>query len=424
MTDKQARSVSPFLIPLVIVGILFFLLGFSLGINGLLIPFLKKAFSLNNTESYLVLTATFSAFVVFGYPSGLLIQKIGYRRGIVTSFILFAIGLFLFIPSAKFESFPLFLLASFISGTGNTLLQAAINPYITILGPIESAAKRMCIMTIFNRSGWAVAPIFLAIFLDISQINVQLTDLILPFYIVVGIFILLGAFTWFAPLPEIKAVGEDESDNSAESANVKAFVDSKKSILQFPHLLLGAVALFFYVGIDTLALVSPVDFAQTLGLSHPERYTLYTVIAISAGCVLGVILTPRYMSQITGLRVGSLIGLLFSVLIPLIPAKIAIYLIPMISFSTCLVWGAVWPLAISYLGKYTKTGSSILVSAIVGGALLPLIFGYLKDLLGNIQQAYWLFFLSILFIVFYSFKGYLIGLKKVRGDESKDEMPQ
>jgi len=418
MTNKQTQIPNPFLIPLIIVGVLFFLLGFSLGINGLLIPFLKKAFSLSSAESYLVLTATFSAFVVFGYPSGLLIQKIGYKRGIVVSFILFAIGLYLFIPSAALGSFPLFLLASFISGTGNTILQAAINPYITILGPIESAAKRMCQMTICNRSGWAVAPIFLAIFIDITQINVQLTDLFTPFYIVVGIFILLGIFTWFAPLPEIKAVGEDEADTSEESSNVKAFVNTKKSIWQFPHLLLGVVALFFYVGLDTLTLVSPVDFAQTLGLSHPEHFTLYSVIAISAGCVLGVVLVPRYMSQLTGLRIGSLIALLFSVLIPLLPATVAIYIIPTIGFSTCLVWGAVWPLAISYLGKYTKAGSSLLVTAIVGGAILPLLFGYLKDVLGNIQHAYWLFFPSILFIVFYAFKGYKTGIKGVHNTVS------
>lgn len=410
MTMKQTKSPNPYLAQLVIIGVLFFMLGFSLGINGLLIPFLKKAFSLSSAESYLVLTATFSAFVVFGYPSGLVIQKTGYKRGIVMSFALFAAGLYLFIPSAVMESFPLFLLASFICGTGNTLLQAAINPYITILGPIESAAKRMCQMTICNRSGWAIAPIFLAIFIDITQIHVQLTDLILPFYIVVGIFLLLGVFTWFAPLPEIKAAGEDETDHSEESANVKAFVNTKKSIWQFPHLLLGVVALFFYVGIDTLTLVSPVDFAQSLGIPHPESFTLYTVIGISAGCVLGVILVPRYISQLTGLRAGSLIGLLFSVLIPLLPATMAIYLIPVIGFSTCLVWGAVWPLAISYLGKYTKAGSSLLVTAIVGGALLPLIFGYLKDLLGNIQQAYWIFFPSILFIVFYAFKGYRTGI--------------
>jgi len=409
MTLKHNRN--RFLIPLAIVGLLFFMLGFALGINGLLIPFLKKAFSLSHAESYLVLTATFSAFVVFGYPSGLLIQKIGYRRGIVLSFILFAIGLYLFVPSAGLESFPLFLLASFISGTGNTLLQAAINPYITILGPIESAAKRMCIMTIFNRSGWAVAPIFLAIFINITQITVQLNDLFLPFYIIVGIFVLLGIFTWFAPLPEIKAVGEDDKDASAESTKIREFAESKKSVFQFPHLLLGVVALFFYVGIDIMVLVTPVDWAETIGLHNPERYTLYSVVAISTGCVLGILLIPRYMSQLTGLRIGSIIALIFSIFIPLLSGKIAIYIVPVIGFSTCLVWGAVWPLAISNLGKYTKIGSSILVSSCIGGAVLPLIFGFLKDVTGNIQQAYWLFFPSILLIVFYAFVGYRVGIK-------------
>lgn len=408
MNLKYERS--PFLIPLVIVGVLFFLLGFSLGINGLLIPFLKKAFSLSHAESYLVLTATFSAFVVFGYPAGVLIQRIGYRQGIVLSFVLFAVGLYLFVPSAGLESFPLFLLASFISGIGNTLLQAAINPYITILGPIENAAKRMCIMTICNRSGWAVAPIFLAIFIDITRLSVPLSDLFLPFYIIVGIFILLGIFTWFAQLPEIQAVGEDEKDVSEESAKVREFVESKKSVFRFPHLLLGVVALFFYVGIDTLVLVTPIDFAETMGFHNPERYTLYSLIAISAGCLLGILLIPIYMSQLMGLRIGVTAGLLFSIFIPLLPQKIVIYMVPMIGFSTCLVWGAVWPLAISNLGKYTKIGSSILVSAIVGGAILPLLFGYLKDLTGNIQQAYWLFLPSILFIVFYAFIGYRLGM--------------
>jgi len=407
MNLKNNRS--PFLIPLAIVGILFFLLGFFLGINGLLIPFLKKAFSLSHAESYLVLTATFSAFVIFGYPAGVLIQKTGYRRGIALSFVLFAIGLYLFVPSAGLESFPLFLLASFISGTGNTVLQAAINPYITILGPVESAAKRMCLMTICNRSGWAIAPIFLALFIDITQINVQLGDLFLPFYIIVGIFILLGVFTWFAPLPEIKAVGEDDKDASAESAKVREFAASKKSVFGFPHLLLGVVALFFYVGLDIMVLVTPVDFAGTIGLGNPERYTLYSVAAISAGCILGILLIPRYMSQLTGLRIGSVIALFFALFIPLLPAQIAIYVIPVIGFSTCLVWGAVWPLAISNLGKYTKIGSSILVSSCIGGAVLPLVFGFLKDVTGNIQQAYWLFFPSVLFIVFYAFKGYKIN---------------
>jgi fucose permease len=403
-----------FLILIAIVGVLFFTFGFALGINGMMIPFLKKAFSLNNTQSYMVLTATFSAFVVFGYPCGLLIRKVGYRKSIVLSFALFAIGICLFVPSAKWANFTLFLVASFLCGTANTLLQAAVNPYITILGPIESAARRMCVMTICNRAGWAVAPLFLALFIDITLPQVQLSSLYLPFYIITGIFTVLGIFTLFAPLSEIQAIGEDEESDTEESEEVLRFVETKRSVFGFPHLLLGVLALFFFVGVDTLALVSPVDFAESLGLPHPERYTIYTVIAISAGCILGVILVPKYMSQINGLRIGSVLGVFLSVLIVFVPPKIAIYLVSLVSFSLALVWGAVWLLAISYLGKYTKIGSSILVSAIVGGAILPLLFGGLKDFFGNIQQAYWLFLPSILFIVFYAFKGHRIGLKNIK----------
>jgi len=402
---------NPYLLPLAIVGLLFFLLGFSLGINGLLIPFLKKAFSLSSTEAYLVLTATYSSFVIFGYPAGVLIQRTGYRRGIVLSFILFAIGLYLFVPSAGWESFPLFLLATFICGTGNTLMQAAINPYITILGPIESAAKRMSIMTVCNRSGWAVAPIFLAIFIDITQTSVQLSDLFLPFYIIVGIFILLGIFTWFAPLPEIMAVGEDNKDVSEESTKVREFVASKKSVFRFPHLILGVVALFFAVGVETLAYITAVDFAEIIGLRNPERYMIYPVAGTAIGNIVAIMLIPRYMSQLTGLRIGVVTGFIFCFFLPILPPIIAIFVLPVICFFFCLNWCVVWPLAISNLGKYTKIGSSILVSSIVGGAALPLVFGYLKDITGDIQQAYWLFAPSMLFIVFYAFVGYKTGLK-------------
>jgi MFS transporter, FHS family, L-fucose permease len=397
------------LIPLTIVGILFFTIGFSLGINGLLIPYLKKAFSLSNADSYLILTATFSAFLLCGYPAGLIIQKIGYKKSMVLSFLFFAFGLFLFVPSAKFESFGLFLVASFISGAGNTLLQAAVNPYVTICGPIESAAKRISIMIIFNRSGWAIAPIFLALFLNLGQARINLPDMFLPFYIIVGVFLLLGVFTWFAPLPEIEAKGEEVK--SDESIEIKKFTSTKSNVFQFPHLLLGVLTLFVFIGIDTLTLVSPVDFAITLGLPHPESYTMHTVVAMVIGCITGIILIPKVISQTLALKWGTSMGTVISLLIVLLPSSIAIHFVSALSFTISIVWGAVWPLAISYLGKYTKAGSSLLVTAIVGGAIYPLFFGWLKDVFGNIQPAYWLFFPSLLFMMFYAFKGHTIGLK-------------
>jgi len=399
-----------YIVPLIFVGMFFLLLGFSLGINGLLIPYLKKALSLSNADSYLVLTASFSAFVVLGYPSGLVIKRLGYKKSIIISFAIFALGLYLFIPSAKHESLMLFLVASFVCGSANTLLQTAINPYITILGPVDSAARRLSMMVICNRAGWALAPIFLAMFLDLSQTNMQLSDMYLPFYLIVGVFVLLGIATFFAPLPEIKAEGE-EDENVSDKANKQENPHvSKKNIWQFPHLLLGVVTLFFFVGVDTLTLVSPVDFASTLGLANPERYTMHTVIATSLGCILGIIFIPRSISQLKALQIGSVLGVIISFLIVLLPPEIAIHLVSLMGFAISLVWGAVWPLAISNLGRFTKTGASLLVMAIVGGAILPLCFGWLKDSLGGIQQAYWIFVPGLLFIVFYAFKGHKIGL--------------
>ena len=157
-----------YLFPLVVIGVLFFMIGFALGINGLIIPFLRTALDLTTAESYLVLAATFSTFVIFGYPCGLIIKAIGYKKTMILSFLFFAVGLYLFIPSAENKSFSMFLLASFISGIGNTMLQAAVNPYITILGPLESAATRMSMMGIANKAAWAIAPIFLGVFLNLS----------------------------------------------------------------------------------------------------------------------------------------------------------------------------------------------------------------------------------------------------------------
>ncbi|MDR3094656.1 MAG: glucose/galactose MFS transporter [Bacteroidales bacterium] len=403
-----------------VVGLLFFVIGFALGINGLLIPYLQKAFSLSSAESYLVLTSTFGAFVLFGYPAGILIKHIGYKKSMVTAFLFFAIGLYLFIPSAKNESFVLFLIASFISGVGNTVLQAAVNPYVTICGPIESATRRISIMGILNKSGWAVAPVFLALFMDLSQSTVQLSEMYLPFYIIAGVFVLLGIFTYIVPLPEIAAAGEDETQmDSAESAEIVKFVAGKKNVFQFPHLLLGVLLLFLYVGVETITLATPVDFANTTGLNNPQIYPAYTVVAQVLGYLLGAILIPKAISQHRALIFCAASGVVFSLLAVLVPVHIAIYFVALMGFSNSLIWGPVWPLAISYLGKYTKSGASLLVTAIVGGAVLPLVFGWLKDFLGDIQQAYWICVPFYIYVLYYAFRGYKTGLKEILNNKMK-----
>lgn len=380
---------------LYVIAILFFSLGFALGINSLLVPILKNAFQLSSVQSYLVLTATYSTFVLFSYPSGLLIQRYGYKRSIIISFVLFAIGLYLYIPSGIYKSFTLFLLASFVSGLGNTLLQAAINPYITILGPLQTATRRMCLMTIANRLGWAVAPILLSVFIDISDTQIQLMDIVPPFYSIVVVFVVLGLFSFFVPFPELGT--ETITDEMKPQYSIV------KLLRQYPKLAWGIVALFLYVGIDTLCLVSIVDFAQSIGLKSPEKYTSYSVMGISLGCILGVLAIPKYISQEVTFKYGILLAFLVSLVLPWCKPTVAIFLIPVLTFSMSTTWGTVWALAIDGLGIYTKVGSSLLVSSIVGGAILPIFFGYGIDLSDSVQKAYWLFVPCLAFILIYAF---------------------
>ncbi|PWE00406.1 glucose/galactose MFS transporter [Marinilabilia rubra] len=387
---------------LVILGTMFFAIGFALGINSYLIPLLNKALGISSGESYLVLAATFSAFLIFGYPASFVIKRIGYKRTMALSFLLFSIGFYLYIPSARLESLPLFLTASFLSGMGNTFLQATVNPYVTILGPMESAAQRMSIMGIMNKLAWPVAPLFLALVIGKSVDHVKLSDTTLPFIIIIGVFILLGIISLFSPLPEVKAVGEDE-----ESAADCPYAANKTSIWQFPHLLLGVLALFFYVGVETISLGTLVDYAESLDLPNPELYAWIAPVGLVVGYIAGIVLIPKYLSQSKALLISSWVAIIGSFLVVLTPPEISIFFIVFIALGCALMWPALWPLAMTDLGRFTKAGSSLMVVAIVGGALIPTIYGFLKDFFGA-QNAYWLALPLFLYILFYALKGHKI----------------
>ncbi|HER08118.1 MAG TPA: glucose/galactose MFS transporter [Bacteroides sp.] len=390
---------------------MFFVMGFGVGISGFLIPALKSAFSLTTGQSYLVTAAIFSAFVIFGRPTGWVIKKIGYRRSMVLAFLIMALGMWMFVPSSRAVSFPLFLVALFVQGIGNTLLQGSVNPYITILGPENTAAVRLSLMGIMNKLAWWIAPVFLAIFIDLKDVRID--DVVLPFYIVTGILLVLSIFIYFAPLPEVSAAGEDD-----EEAPESSYAKGKTSVLQFPHLLLGVLALFLYVGIETLPMASVIDFARAAFGDVPnlESYSKFVTLGMVLGYIFVVIAIPRFVTQKKALIGFAGLGILASLLLIYLPPRLAFFAILLATFSNALMWPAIWPLAIKDLGKFTKAGASLLVMAIVGGAIIPLIFGFIVDaiktgeeaLVADYQAAYWVMVPCYLFILYFAAWGHKV----------------
>ena len=390
-----------FIVPMVFLAFMFFTCGFALGINSLLVPVLKVSLSVSSMEAYMLIGATFLPFLIFGYPAGLLISKIGYKRTMASAFAMFAIAFGVFILSAEAKSFVIFLLASFICGTANTFLQAAINPYVTILGPTESAAKRISIMGMINKLAWPVSPLFIALFAS-SGGSVGLEDLNKPFLVIIGLFIILGIVALVSPLPEVKAAGED---NDTADTEVSSYANSKSSVFQFPHLVLGAIAIFFYVGSETIVLGTLIDYAQELSLPHPETYSWITPISISIGYILGIILIPKYLSQTKALQICSFVALVGTALVVVLPGVYSIYSVGIMALGCSLMWPAFWPLALMDLGKYTKQGSSLLTMGLIGGAVITVLFGLIKDI-SDIRYAYSICFISFIYILFYAFKGH------------------
>lgn len=393
-----------FLIPMAFIGLMFFTCGFALGINSLLVPVLKVSMQVTSMKAYMLIGATFLPFLIFGYPAGMLISKIGYKHTMASAFAMFSLAFAVFILSAKEESFILFLVASFACGTANTFLQSAINPYVTILGPTESAAQRISIMGMINKLAWPVSPLFIAFVVGNSD-HIAIADLSKPFAVIIGLFVLLGVISFFAPLPEVKAVGEGNKEEDAESQKVAAYANSKHSIFQFPHLVLGSLAIFFYVGVETIVLGTLIDYANELGLSHPENYSWIGPISISVGYLSGIILIPKHLSQTRALQICSLIALAGTALVVFLPGTLSIYCIGIMALGCSLMWPAFWPLALMDLGKFTKEGSSLLTMGLIGGAVITVLFGLLKDI-SDIQSAYSICLVSFTYIVFYAFKGY------------------
>lgn len=350
-------------------------------------------------------------------PSAMLLKKIGFKNGMSAGLFIMSLGALIFIPAALTRQYPLFLLGLFVQGTGLAVLQTASNPYITILGPIESAAKRISIMGIFNKVAGAIAPIILgAVALKDAdalkkrivhmadaakqtELNALAHRVILPYGIIVAVLILLSILIYFSTLPEIEA--QEDTSSTADSP-VK-----QTSIMQFPHLLAGVLALFVYVGVEVLAGDSIVNYgaSQGISLSTSKFFTACTMTSMIIGYIIGIICIPRYFTQEKALSVSAVLGVIFSIMALTTHGYASVFCIALLGLANSLMWPALWPLAIKGLGKFTKIGSSLLIMGIAGGAIIPLIYGRIADVL-NLQQAYIILIPCYLIILYFSIWGH------------------
>ena len=385
-TNKNNKN----LVPILIIAGLFFIFGFVTWINGALIPFMKTINELTEAQSYFVATASYISFVVMALPASYVLKKIGYRKGMSLGLIIMAIGALIFIPAAGARTYWVFLTGIFIQGTGMTILQTAANPYITILGPIESGAKRIAIMGIANKVAGALGSlIFGALLLSgIDDIKAKLTtvsdeeksqlldtmadSVVSPYIVMAVVLVLLGLLIRKAPLPHVEAEPIEEPIDGKIS---------KSSIFQFPHLWLGVLTLFVYVGAEVIAGDTIIAYGISLGFSGQDAkfFTTFTLMAMVGTYALGVFLIPKYLSQKKALIISAILGIVFSICILLTNGFTSVLFVAALGIANALVWPAVWPLTLDGLGKFTKTASALLIMAISGGAIIPPLYGRLVD---------------------------------------------
>lgn len=418
MTQNKPAS---YLMSITIIGILFFIFGFVTWINGTLIPYLKIACELKTDfQSYLVATAFFIAYTVMAIPSSYVLKKTGYKKGMSLGLFIMAIGAILFVPAAEARNFDLFLVGLFIIGTGLALLQTASNPYATIIGPIESAAMRISIMGICNKVAGILAGLIFGYIalsdadaleaslktMDTAAKNATLDELasrvVVPYMIIAGVLVFLAIAILFSTLPDIDDSG-DGDDNATDHIG-------KTSVFQYPHLVLGVITLFLYVGVEVLAGDTIISYGKSLGieLATARYFTQATLACMLIGYVVGIIAIPKYMSQQTALKICAWLGVIFTIGAVTTSGYTSVAFIALLGLANSLMWPAIFPLAIDGLGKFTKIGSALLIMAIAGGAILPLVYGQLSEI-WNSQQAYWIMVPCYLFIMYFAMKGHRAG---------------
>ena len=436
-----------YILSLSIIGLLYFIFGFVTWLNGTLMPFLQTACELTPFQASMVVLAFYIAYFVMALPSSFVLKRTGYKNGVFIGLLIMSLGALIFIPAAYSRMFGIFLAGLFIMGTGLALLQTATNPFITIIGPRESAAKRMSIMGICNKMAGVISPLVLTALimhgmdkfskanlasLSIGQKDLVLSELasriVVPYAAMALLLALFGLLVKFSSLPDEVDIEEDEHET------LKGFIRQIPDAIKIRNLLLGIITIFIYVGVEVMAGDSLTQFGRSLDLPYASKLTSFTMTFMVFGYLLGIVLIPKVISQSRALLFSAILGVLFafgaihasttsnnlftSVFgwlnklpgfnIPLIPN--AVFFVTLLGWANALMWPAIWPLALDNLGKYTKIGSALLIMGIAGGAIIPPAYAKIGQTIG-FQHALWIMVPIYLFIMYYAFLGHKAGLK-------------
>ncbi|MCC8555704.1 sugar MFS transporter [Xanthomonas hortorum] len=416
-----ARPANP-VVSIAIVGVLFFIIGFFTWINGPLITFVRLAFDLNEVNAFLVLMVFYLSYFFLALPSSWILKRTGMKKGLALSLVVMAVGAAAFGQFATQRWYPGALGGLFVIGSGLALLQTAINPYISILGPIESAARRIALMGICNKIAGILAPILIGSLVlhgigdlseQVASANAATKETLLtafaakihaPYLVMSGVLLLLAIGVLFSPLPELKA---SEANATPGAASVQ-----KSSIFQFPHLWLGVLCLFVYVGVEVMAgdAIGTYGHGFNLPLDSTKLFTSYTLGAMLVGYIAGLVLIPRVISQARYLSISAVLGVLFSLGALLTHGYVSVGFVAALGFANAMMWPAIFPLAIRGLGRFTEIGSALLVMGIAGGAIIPQLFAILKQ-----HYDFQVVFAALmvpcyLYILFYSLRGHRVGL--------------
>ncbi len=417
------------IISILLIGVMFFIFGFVSWVNSILIPYFKIACELTSFQAYLVAFAFYIAYFIMSVPSSYLLKAVGFKKGMMYGFWFMALGAFIFVPAAMIRKYEIFLLGLFMIGIGLAILQTAANPYITILGAKERAAQRISIMGICNKAAGILSPlIFAAVILRPTDTEMfaqlsSMTDIartaaldelirrVINPYIALGSFLfVLGYLVYRSPLPEI--------DTEHETGEVAILNASKTSIMQFPHLILGAVAIFLHVGTQVIAIDTIISYADSMGIGLLEAkvFPSYTLFCTICGYLIGIVVIPKFITQVNALRICTVLGTIFTLMIIYAEgtvnflghtADISIWFIVLLGLANSLVWAGIWPLAIDELGRFTKLGASILIMMLCGNAIMPLVYGHFADLY-DVRTAYWVLIPCYLYLVYYAIHGHKV----------------